>query len=160
MHFYILHSSFLILHFLMDDTYYMKQALGEAQKAAERGEVPVGAVVVCKDRIIARAHNLTETLTDVTAHAEMQAITAAASSLGGKYLNECTLYVTVEPCVMCAGAIGWAQTGRLVFGASDEKRGYQRYAPQALHPKTQVSQGVLADECARLMKEFFLNKRR
>ena len=144
----------------MDDTYYMKQALAEAQKAAERGEVPVGAVVVCKDRIIVRAHNLTETLTDVTAHAEMQAITAAASSLGGKYLNECTLYVTVEPCVMCAGAIGWAQTGRLVFGASDEKRGYQRYAPQALHPKTQVSQGVLADECARLMKEFFLNKRR
>jgi len=144
----------------MDDTYYMKQALAEAQKAAERGEVPVGAVVVCKDRIIARAHNLTETLTDVTAHAEMQAITAAASSLGGKYLNECTLYVTVEPCVMCAGAIGWAQTGHLVFGASDEKRGYQRYAPQALHPKTQVSQGVLADECARLMKEFFLNKRR
>ncbi|MDO3391745.1 nucleoside deaminase [Bacteroides sp. ET489] len=144
----------------MDDTYYMKQALVEAQKAAERGEVPVGAVVVCKDRIIARAHNLTETLTDVTAHAEMQAITAAASSLGGKYLNECTLYVTVEPCVMCAGAIGWAQTARLVFGASDEKRGYQRCAPQALHPKTQVSQGVLADECARLMKEFFLNKRR
>ncbi len=144
----------------MDDTYYMKQALAEAQKAAERGEVPVGAVVVCKDRIIARAHNLTETLTDVTAHAEMQAITAAASSLGGKYLNECTLYVTVEPCVMCAGAIGWAQTGRLVFGAADEKRGYQRYAPQALHPKTQVSQGVLADECARLMKDFFLNKRR
>lgn len=144
----------------MDDTYYMKQALAEAQKAAARGEVPVGAVVVCKDRIIARAYNLTETLTDVTAHAEMQAITAAASSLGGKYLNECTLYVTVEPCVMCAGAIGWAQTGRLVFGASDEKRGYQRYAPQALHPKTQVSQGVLADECARLMKEFFLNKRR
>ena len=144
----------------MDDTYYMKQALAEAQKAAERGEVPVGALVVCKDRIIARAHNLTETLTDITAHAEMQAITAAASSLGGKYLNECTLYVTVEPCVMCAGAIGWAQTGRLVFGASDEKRGYQRYAPQALHPKTQVSQGVLADECARLMKEFFLNKRR
>ena len=144
----------------MDDTYYMKQALAEAQKAAERGEVPVGAVVVCKDRIIARAYNLTETLTDVTAHAEMQAITAAASSLGGKYLNECTLYVTVEPCVMCAGAIGWAQTGRLVFGASDEKRGYQRYAPQALHPKTQVSQGVLADECARLMEEFFLNKRR
>lgn len=144
----------------MDDTYYMKQALAEAQKAAERGEVPVGAVVVCKDRIIARAYNLTETLTDVTAHAEMQAITAAASSLGGKYLNECTLYVTVEPCVMCAGAIGWAQTARLVFGTSDEKRGYQRYAPQALHPKTQVSQGVLADECARLMKEFFLNKRR
>ena len=143
----------------MDDTYYMKQALAEAQKAAERGEVPVGAVVVCKDRIIARAHNLTETLTDVTAHAEMQAITAAASSLGGKYLNECTLYVTVEPCVMCAGAIGWAQTARLVFGAADEKRGYQRYAPQALHPKTQVSQGVLADECAALMKAFFAARR-
>ena len=145
---------------MADDNFYMKQALMEAEKAAARGEVPVGAVVVCRDRIIARTHNLTETLNDVTAHAEMQAITAAASSLGGKYLNECTLYVTVEPCVMCAGAIGWAQTGRLVFGASDEKRGYQRYAPQALHPKTQVSQGVLADECARLMKEFFLNKRR
>ena len=145
---------------MADDTFYMKQALAEAEKASARGEVPVGAVVVCQDRIIARAHNLTETLNDVTAHAEMQAITAAASSLGGKYLNECTLYVTVEPCVMCAGAIGWAQTARLVFGAADEKRGYQRYAPQALHPKTQVSQGVLADECARLMKEFFLNKRR
>ena len=105
----------------MDDQYYMKQALAEARKAAERDEVPVGAVVVCKDRIIARAHNLTETLTDVTAHAEMQAITAAASALGGKYLNECTLYVTVEPCVMCAGAIAWAQTGRLVFGTADEK---------------------------------------
>ena len=118
----------------MDDNYYMKQALIEARKASERGEVPVGAVVVCKDRIIARAHNLTETLTDVTAHAEMQAITAAASTLGGKYLNECTLYVTVEPCVMCAGAIAWAQMGRLVFGAGDEKRGYQRYASQAVHP--------------------------
>ena len=144
----------------MDDQYYMKQALAEAWKAAERDEVPVGAVVVCKDRIIARAHNLTETLTDVTAHAEMQAITAAASALGGKYLNECTLYVTVEPCVMCAGAIAWAQTGRLVFGADDEKRGYQRYAPQALHPKTEVVKGVMADECAGLMKEFFLRKRR
>lgn len=144
----------------MDDQYYMKQALAEARKAAERDEVPVGAVVVCKDRIIARAYNLTETLTDVTAHAEMQAITAAASALGGKYLNECTLYVTVEPCVMCAGAIAWAQTGRLVFGADDEKRGYQRYAPQALHPKTEVVKGVMADECASLMKEFFLRKRR
>ena len=125
----------------MDDTYYMKQ------------------VVVCKDRIIARAHNLTETLTDVTAHAEMQAITAAASALGGKYLNECTLYVTVEPCVMCAGAIGWSQLKRLVFGAEDDKRGYRRYAPQALHPKTEVVQGVMADECSRLMKEFFAARR-
>lgn len=144
----------------MDNTFYMKQALAEARKAAARGEVPVGAVVVCKDRIIARAHNLTETLTDVTAHAEMQAITAAASALGGKYLDECTLYVTVEPCVMCAGAIAWAQTGRLVFGADDEKRGYRRYAPQALHPKTIVVKGVMADECAGLMKEFFWEKRR
>lgn len=144
----------------MDDTYYMKQALAEAQKAAGRDEVPVGAVVVCKDRIIARGHNLTETLTDVTAHAEMQAITAAASALGGKYLNECSLYVTVEPCVMCAGAIAWAQLGRLVYGAEDEKRGYSRYAPQALHPKTVVVKGVMADECAALMKEFFASKRR
>lgn len=143
----------------MDDTYYMKQALAEARQAAERGEVPVGAVVVCKDRIIARAHNLTETLTDVTAHAEMQAITAAASALGGKYLNDCTLYVTVEPCVMCAGAIGWSQLKRLVFGAEDDKRGYRRYAPQALHPKTEVVQGVMADECSRLMKEFFAARR-
>lgn len=143
----------------MDDTYYMKQALAEARQAAERGEIPVGAVVVCKDRIIARAHNLTETLTDVTAHAEMQAITAAASTLGGKYLNECTLYVTVEPCVMCAGALGWAQLGRLVFGAEDVKRGYCRYAPQALHPKTEVVQGLLADECAALMKAFFAARR-
>ena len=140
----------------LDDSYYMKQALLEAHKAGERGEVPVGAVVVCKDRIIARAHNLT----DVPAHAEMQAITAAAASLGGKYLNECTLYVTVEPCVMCAGAIAWAQMGRLVFGAEDEKRGYQRYASQALHPKTQVVKGILADECAALMKEFFAAKRK
>ena len=142
-----------------DDIYYMKQALAEARKAAERGEIPVGAVVVCKERIIARAHNLTETLTDVTAHAEMQAITAAASTLGGKYLNECTLYVTVEPCVMCAGAIGWSQLKRLVFGAEDVKRGYRKYAPQALHPKTEVVQGILADECAALMKDFFAARR-
>ena len=144
---------------MADDTYYMKQALMEAQKAAEEGEVPVGAVVVCRDRIIARAHNLTETLTDVTAHAEMQAITAAANALGGKYLNDCTLYVTVEPCVMCAGAIALAQTRRLVFGAGDEKRGYQKYAPNALHPKTEVVKGVLVDECTRLMKDFFRSKR-
>ena len=144
---------------MADDTYYMRQALQEAREAANRGEVPVGAVVVCRDRIIARAHNLTETLTDVTAHAEMQAITAAAGWLGGKYLNDCTLYVTIESCVMCAGAIAWAQTGRLVYGADDEKRGFQRYAPQALHPKTQVTSGVLADECAQLMKDFFQKRR-
>lgn len=144
---------------MLDDTYFMKQALVEARKAAEQGEVPVGAIVVCKERIIARAHNLTETLTDVTAHAEMQAITAAASALGGKYLNECTLYVTVEPCVMCAGAIAWAQLGKLVFGTGDEKRGYLRYAPNVLHPKTVVVNEVLADDCAMLMKDFFASKR-
>lgn len=134
-------------------------ALDEATRAYEQGEVPVGAVVVCKGRVIARAHNLTETLTDVTAHAEMQAITAAANYLGGKYLNECTLYVTVEPCIMCAGALGWAQTKRIVFGATDEKRGFQRFAPQALHPKTEIVSGVMADECAALMKEFFSARR-
>ncbi len=143
----------------MDDTYFMKQALNEAREAARRGEVPVGAVVVCRDRIIARGHNLTEMLVDVTAHAEMQAITAAASSLGGKYLTDCTLYVTVEPCVMCAGAIGWSQLGRLVYGAPDEKRGYRRYAPQALHPKTEVVSGVMQEECAALMKQFFQARR-
>ena len=144
---------------MADDKYYMRQALMEAEKAAERDEVPVGAVVICRDRIIARAHNLTETLNDVTAHAEMQAITAAANYLGGKYLNDCTLYVTVEPCVMCAGAIAWAQLGRLVIGAMDDKRGYQKYAPQALHPKTVVIENVMAEECASLMKEFFKRKR-
>lgn len=144
---------------VMDDAYFMKQALVEADKAASKGEVPVGAIVVCKGRIIARAYNLTETLNDVTAHAEMQAITAAANVLGGKYLNDCALYVTVEPCVMCAGAIAWAQTARLIFGASDEKRGYQRYAPEALHPKTEVISGIMADECSRRMKEFFQTKR-
>jgi tRNA(adenine34) deaminase len=142
-----------------DDTYFMKQALIEADKAAAKGEVPVGAIVVCKGRIIARTYNLTEALNDVTAHAEMQAVTAASNMLGGKYLNDCALYVSVEPCVMCAGAIAWAQTGRLVFGASDEKRGYRRYAPGALHPKTEVVAGVMADECARKIKEFFLSKR-
>ena len=145
---------------MLDDTYFMKQALLEAAKASERGEVPVGAVVVCRERIIARAHNLTEALNDVTAHAEMQAITAAANVLGGKYLNECTLYVTVEPCVMCAGAIAWAQTGKLVFGAEDEKRGFQKYAAHAFHPKTVVVKGVLAEECAGLMKAFFVDKRK
>ncbi len=143
----------------MDDKFYMKQALQEAQKAYDKGEVPIGAVVVCKDRVIARAHNLTETLNDVTAHAEMQAITAAANTLGGKYLNECTLYVTVEPCVMCAGAIAWAQLGRLVYGAEDIKRGFQSYAPHALHPKTIVVKGVLAEEASILMTTFFRAKR-
>ena len=143
----------------MTDTDYMKQALIEAQKAYEPDEVPIGAVIVCKGRIIARAHNLTEMLNDVTAHAEMQAITAAANNIGGKYLNDCTLYVTVEPCPMCAGAIGWSQLGKLVYGAEDEKRGYRRYAPDVLHPKTEVVSGVCADEATALMKEFFKNKR-
>jgi tRNA(adenine34) deaminase len=137
----------------------MKQALSEAQKAFERGEIPIGAVVVCNNRIIARAHNLTETLNDVTAHAEMQAITAAASTLGGKYLIDCTIYVTVEPCPMCAGALGWSQISRVVYGAEDEKRGYRKMAPGTLHPKTEVLSGLLADEAAGLMKRFFQNKR-
>ena len=127
--------------------------------AADRDEVPVGVVVVCQDRIIARGHNLTETLNDVTAHAEMQAVTAAANALGGKYLSDCTLYVTVEPCVMCAGALAWAQVGRIVYGASDPKRGYSVYAPEALHPRTQVTAGVLAEECGELMRQFFKSKR-
>ena len=143
----------------MTDIQYMQMALREAQCVFDEGEVPIGAVVVCKDRVIARAHNLTETLNDVTAHAEMQAITAAANALGGKYLVDCTLYVTVEPCVMCAGAIAWAQVSRVVFGAADDKRGYRRYAPNALHPKTVVEQGVMADEAAALMKEFFKQRR-
>ena len=143
----------------MTDNDYMKQALSEAQKAFDKDEVPIGAVIVCKGRIIARAHNLTETLNDVTAHAEMQAITAAANNIGGKYLNDCTLYVTVEPCPMCAGAIAWAQMGRVVFGASDEKRGYKRLAPNVMHPKTEVTEGICAEECAALMKRFFSGKR-
>ena len=143
----------------MTDEYYMQRALEQARLAFDKDEVPVGAVVVCRDRIIARAHNLTETLNDVTAHAEMQAITAAANALSGKYLDVCTLYVTVEPCVMCAGALGWAQTGRVVYGAADPKRGFSAFAPQALHPKTQLTAGVLADECGELMKRFFKKKR-
>lgn len=141
------------------DEQFMRKALYEAQKAAEEGEIPIGAVIVCNDRIISRAHNLTEKLHDVTAHAEMQAITAAADLLGGKYLSDCTLYVTVEPCVMCAGAIGWAQIGRIVYGASDEKRGYQLYAPRALHPKAVVTRGVLEAECRQMMQDFFNQKR-
>ena len=143
----------------MTDQEYMQKALIEAKQAFEEGEVPVGAVIVCRDRIIARAHNLTERLTDVTAHAEMQAITAAANALGGKYLTDCTLYVTVEPCVMCAGALAWAQLSRIVYGASDPKRGFSVFAPNALHPRTEVSEGVLAEECANLMKDFFQRKR-
>ncbi|GAY29304.1 nucleoside deaminase [Prevotella sp. MGM2] len=144
---------------VMIDEEYMKRALEQAQMAFDRDEVPVGAVVVCRDRIIARAHNLTETLNDVTAHAEMQAITAAADALGGKYLDVCTLYVTVEPCVMCAGAIGWSQLGRLVYGAADPKRGFSVYAPKALHPRTEIVGGVMAEECGGLMTSFFKRKR-
>ena len=143
----------------MTDQEYMQKALIEAKQAFEEGEVPVGAVIVCRDRIIARAHNLTERLTDVTAHAEMQAITAAANALGGKYLADCTLYVTVEPCVMCAGALAWAQLSRIVYGASDPKRGFSVFAPNALHPRTEVTKGVLAEECANLMKDFFQRRR-
>lgn len=137
----------------------MHYALDEARKALARGEVPIGAVIVCGGRIVARGHNLTETLNDVTAHAEMQAITAGANFLGGKYLIDCTLYVTLEPCVMCAGALGWSQISRIVYGASDEKRGYSHFAPNALHPKTEVISGVLKEECAKLVKEFFRKKR-
>lgn len=141
------------------DEQYMQRALDEARAALKEGEIPIGCVIVCKDRIIARAHNLTETLCDVTAHAEMQAITAAANQLGGKYLTECTLYVTVEPCVMCAGAIGWAQIPRIVYGTTDEKRGYHEYAPHAMHPKATVTGGILEDECRQLMQDFFKQKR-
>ena len=141
------------------DERFMRLALDEAHKAADKGEIPIGCVVVCRDRIVARSHNLTETLCDVTAHAEMQAITAAANTLGGKYLTDCTLYVTVEPCTMCAGAIGWAQLPRIVYGCQDEKRGYQLYAPRALHPKAQVTAGILEDECRQLMQDFFRKKR-
>lgn len=144
---------------MFDDNYFMKCALCEAQKAFDKDEVPIGAVIVCRDTIIARAHNLVEHLNDVTAHAEMQAITAAASTLGGKYLNDCTLYVTVEPCPMCAGAIGWSQLGRIVYGASDPKRGYTLLAPDVLHPKTTVTSGVLADEATTLIQSFFKKKR-
>ena len=137
----------------------MRRALDEARKAKAKGEIPIGAVIVCRDRIIARAHNLTETLCDVTAHAEMQAITMAANELGGKYLTDCTLYVTVEPCPMCAGAIGWAQLPRIVYGAPDEKRGYRKFAPNVLHPKANVTGGILEEECRQLMQLFFKEKR-
>jgi tRNA(adenine34) deaminase len=137
----------------------MREALKEARKAYELDEVPVGAVVVCNDRIIARGHNLTERLNDVTAHAEMQAFTAAANFIGGKYLEECTLYVTLEPCIMCAGAAFWTQIGRIVYGASDDKRGYTKTKTNILHPKTEVVSGVMEVECAELLTEFFKQKR-
>ncbi|MDO4496477.1 MAG: nucleoside deaminase [Bacteroidales bacterium] len=142
-----------------NDIKYMREALKEARYAFEEGEIPIGAIVVCRDRIIARTHNLTETLHDVTAHAEMQAITAAAENLGGKYLQDCTLYVTLEPCIMCAGALGWSQISRIVYGAEDPRRGYSSHAPHALHPKTKVESGVLAEECLQLVTDFFKSRR-
>lgn len=142
-----------------NDIRYMQLALEEARKAFAMGEVPVGCVIVAQGQIVGRGHNLTETLQDVTAHAEIQAITAAASTLGGKYLTQCTLYVTVEPCVMCAGAIGWAQIHRVVFGATDEKRGFTVFAPHALHPKCTISSGILEPQCRELMQSFFAKKR-
>ena len=143
----------------MDDNQYMQMALAEAHKALERSEVPIGAVVVCKGRVIARAHNLTETLCDPTAHAEMQAITMSTEYLGGKYLTDCTLYVTVEPCPMCAAALAWAQIPRIVYGADDPRRGYSLFSPGLLHPRTQVTKGILQHECATLMKDFFKARR-
>ncbi len=145
---------------VFSDEHFMNEALKEAQKAFDAGEVPVGAVVVCDNRIIARAHNLTETLHDVTAHAEMQVFTAAAHFLNGKYLKDCTLYVTLEPCVMCAGGAYWTQIGRIVYGADDEKRGFTRVSTTLLHPTTKVEKGVLKEACSRLMTRFFQDKRK
>ena len=142
-----------------EDEKFMQMAYREAEAAFDEDEIPVGAVVVCNGVVIARTHNLTEMLNDVTAHAEMQAITSATNQLGGKYLNNCTMYVTLEPCIMCAGAIGWSQLGRLVWGADDLKRGFSRYAPDALHPKTEVTKGVMAEKCTNIIQEFFKNKR-
>ena len=142
-----------------DDNYFMKEALKEAQKAFVKDEVPVGAVIVCENQIIARAHNYTETLNDVTAHAEMQAFTAAADYLGGKYLNECTLYVTLEPCVMCGGASYWTQLKKIVFGAADEKRGFSILSENILHPKTEIESGLMKEECSKLLTDFFQSKR-
>lgn len=143
----------------MEDERFMRLALQQANYAAERGEVPIGAVVVVNGKVIARSHNMTETLTDPTAHAEMQAITMATDAFGGKYLTDATIYVTVEPCPMCAAALGWAQLGRLVYGASDPKRGYTLYSPNLLHPKTKVSSGILKEECGAIVTEFFKNRR-
>ncbi|NQU85996.1 MAG: nucleoside deaminase [Mariniphaga sp.] len=142
-----------------NDEYFMNKALDEAKIAQEKGEVPVGAVVVAGGKIIARSHNLTETLNDVTAHAEMIAITAATNFLGGKYLDECILYVTLEPCIMCAGALGWAQLGKVIYGASDDKKGYHKYSEKAFHPKTKIQGGILKNECSDLISGFFKNKR-
>lgn len=144
----------------MDDTFFMQQALNEAKRAYALGEIPVGAVVVFNNRIIAKGHNLTEQLNDPTAHAELLAITAATNYIGGKYLHKCTLYVTLEPCTMCAGALYWAQLARLVVGAPDQKRGYKQIASKCLHPKTQITEGVLANECAAVVKSFFAEKRK
>lgn len=144
----------------MDHEIYMRKALEEAKRAEEEGEIPVGAVVVCKGRIIARAHNQTERLNDVTAHAEMIAVTMAASALGGKYLNECSLYVTLEPCTMCAGALAWAQLGTLVFGSRDLQRGFSRLSPAVLHPRTNTVAGILEEECSEIVKRFFQKKRK
>ena len=142
------------------DEKYMRMAIEEAERALEKREVPIGAIVVAGDRVIGRGHNLVETLADATAHAEMQAITAAASTLGGKYLTQCTLYVTVEPCVMCGGAIAWSQLGRVVYGAADPKRGYSTYSERIMHPKTQVVSGVLRERCEELMQRFFADLRK
>ncbi len=138
----------------------MRMALDEAREAAENEEIPIGAVIVSRGRVIGRGHNLTEALTDVTAHAEMQAITAAAHTLGGKYLTDCTLYVTIEPCLMCAGALGWSQISRIVYGAADPKRGYSRFTAAPFHPRAKVEGGLLADECAELMTKFFSTRRK
>jgi len=150
--------NFIEMENLFTDEYFMRIAFNEAVTAFERDEIPVGAVIVCNNKIIAKAHNLTETLTDVTAHAEMQAITSAANYLGGKYLQDCTLYVTLEPCVMCCGALYWSQISKVVYGASDEKRGFKAKIGE-LHPKTEIVSGIMEDECGQLMKEFFQRKR-
>lgn len=150
--------NFIEMENLFTDEYFMRIAFNEAVTAFERDEIPVGAVIVCNNKIIAKAHNLTETLTDVTAHAEMQAITSAANYLGGKYLQDCTLYVTLEPCVMCGGALYWSQISKVVYGASDEKRGFKAKIGE-LHPKTEIVSGVMEEECSQLMKEFFIRKR-
>ena len=144
---------------ILSDEYFMREALKEAKKAFDADEIPVGAIVVCNNRIIARSHNLTERLNDVTAHAEMQAITSAANFLNGKYLNECTMYITLEPCVMCAGALSWSQIGKIVYGASDTKRGFNLVVNKILHPKTELISGIIADECSELLKTFFQKKR-
>ena len=141
------------------DILFMKEALKEANKALEKDEVPIGAVVVCAGKVIARAYNLTETLNDATAHAEMQAITMATSTIGGKYLDKCTLYVTVEPCPMCAAALAWSQVKRVVYGAPDEKRGFSKFTPSLMHPKTEITSGILAQECSKIVTDFFRSKR-